>query len=215
MISIKNNFLFIHIPKTGGNSIQQILMDYSEDFVVSRTTGQDGLDRFNVINEKYHTKKHSPLWFYKLMLPRKLFADLFKFAIIRNPWDRAISYYFSPHRGVKEWNRTQFITTLDEIRPATSYLCSTHPIINTVNNWLSGSFKPIDSEVNFLLRFENLEKDFKDLCDKINIPFHSLDHRNKSAHDHYSKYYDADLVTLVEKRYHEEIDWAGYQFERK
>ena len=39
--------LFLHIPKTAGNSIQNILRDYSEDEIVARG-GQDGLERFEV-----------------------------------------------------------------------------------------------------------------------------------------------------------------------
>ena len=41
MISIKKNFLFIHVPKTGGNSMQNILRDYSEDQIVALAKHQD------------------------------------------------------------------------------------------------------------------------------------------------------------------------------
>jgi hypothetical protein len=215
MISIKNSFLFVHIPKTGGNSIQQILMNYSEDFVVSKTAGQDGLDRFNVVNEKYHTKKHSPLWYYKLMLPRSLYSDLFKFAIIRNPWDRAISYYFSPHRKVTEWNRDQFLSTLEEVKPVGDYVRTIHPILSDVKNRLNLPGKPLNSDMDYIMRFENLEDDFRIVCEKINIPFQALNHRNRSDHNHYSIYYDSELLEIVRSKYREEIVWGGYEFERK
>jgi len=101
MLSINKKFLFIHVPKTGGNSIQKILKKYSEDNI---TIGehQDGIERFGVQNREYKTVKHSPLSYYKAVIEPELYKKLFKFATIRNPWDRIISFYFSPHRGVKE-----------------------------------------------------------------------------------------------------------------
>jgi hypothetical protein len=35
MISLQKRFLFVHIPKTAGNSIQSVLRDYSEDQLVA------------------------------------------------------------------------------------------------------------------------------------------------------------------------------------
>ncbi len=50
MLSLKNNFLFIHLPKTAGNSIQGNLQHYSEDDVVCLNDLQDGIERVEIRN---------------------------------------------------------------------------------------------------------------------------------------------------------------------
>ena len=63
MLSLKNKFLFIHAPKTAGNSIQNILRKYSEDTVVIKHKSPDKtyLDRFEVKSNFLSTKKHSTI----------------------------------------------------------------------------------------------------------------------------------------------------------
>src|SRR6266481_5287817 len=65
MISIQKRFLFVHIPKTAGNSIQSALRDYSEDQLVALRKEQDGIERFGLRNPKYNVKKHSTLGEYR------------------------------------------------------------------------------------------------------------------------------------------------------
>ena len=61
MLSLKHKFLFIHIPRTGGNSIQNHLRQFSEDNLESVQKGpNDTLHRFEVINRRLKTTKHSP-----------------------------------------------------------------------------------------------------------------------------------------------------------
>jgi len=48
MISLKYGFIFIHIPKTAGNSIQNVLKLYSEDKIVCTAPYQDGVERFEL-----------------------------------------------------------------------------------------------------------------------------------------------------------------------
>src|SRR6476659_6544745 len=61
MISLQKRFLFVHIPKTAGNSIQSVLRDYSDDQLVALRKEQDGIERFGLHNPKYKIKKHSTL----------------------------------------------------------------------------------------------------------------------------------------------------------
>ena len=57
MLSIKKKFLFIHIPKKAGNSIQNVLKHYSEDEIVSLNHLQDGVERFEVRNKNFPIHK--------------------------------------------------------------------------------------------------------------------------------------------------------------
>src|SRR5947208_3472620 len=107
MISFQKRFLFVHIPKTAGNSIQTILQDYSEDKLLALRPEQDGVERFGLRNPKYELKKHSTLAEYRTALGEEEFRGLYKFASVRNPWDRMVLLYFQPTQQEK-WDRSKF-----------------------------------------------------------------------------------------------------------
>jgi Sulfotransferase family len=108
MLSTDRKFLFVHIPKTGGNSIQNVIRSYFDDQVVCITPYLDGVERFEVRSARFNTHKRSTLADYLREYGSQLFASLFKFTCVRNPWDRAVSFYFSPHRGKVVWEREDF-----------------------------------------------------------------------------------------------------------
>jgi len=210
MISIAKKFLFIHVPKTGGNSIQNILRDYSDDDIVCLAEYQDGVERFEVRNKDYDVTKHSTLAHYKSILDPNLYNSLFKFATIRNPWDLMVSFYFSPHRGIQEWDRDNFLNLLHSVSTLRYYICD-GPDRN--------GFGPldyeeqIDADIDFLIRFECIENDFKGVCEKLQIPFSCLPKRNISKRTHYSEYYDEELIEMVRDKFEEEIKLGNYVFE--
>jgi hypothetical protein len=213
MISLKKQFLFVHIPKTGGNSIQNILKDYSEDEIIHTAGHHDGVDRFQLRNSRCEISKHSTLSEYRAQIDPATFAALFKFAAIRNPWDMMVSYYFSPHRGWTEWDRDKFKQILARTHTFRHYACLQSPM-ERLRRALRIPGKPADPmrDIDFVIRFEHLQEDFNTLCEKLDIPQADLPHRNASKRGHYSQYYDDELVQLVAKRFTEEIQLGGYRF---
>lgn len=212
MISIRKKFLFIHVPKTGGNSIQNILRDYSEDNIVILSKYHDGFERFQVRNSKYDIRKHSTLTDYKSVLNPTTYSSLLKFATIRNPWDRLISLYFSPHRGVTEWDRNDFLALVDST-PTLRYFICEEKVLEKLGVHKAIGNRKIGVDIDFLIRFERLHDDFKLVCEQLDIPYSPLPKRNSSVHMHYSRYYDDELREVVQQKFMEEIAFGNYRFE--
>src|SRR4029434_3406539 len=122
MISLQKRFLFVHIPKTAGNSIQSVLRDYSEDQLVALRNEQDGIERFGLRNPKYKIKKHSTLSEYRDALGDEQFRNLYKFTCVRNPWDRMVSYCFAATQNPENWNRKKFRGIISQAVSVADYL---------------------------------------------------------------------------------------------
>lgn len=111
MICHKHKAIFVHIPKTGGSSIESAFGFTFHDF-------SDG-------------GKHHPPDAVIRAVGRETWDDYFKFTFVRNPWDRMVSWLFftmtrSPNvEGVK---------TLEEVLGlhARGYVFGPHSV------WLDG-----------------------------------------------------------------------------
>jgi len=203
MISLQKHFLFVHIPKTAGNSIQTALRDYSEDQLVALRKEQDGIERFGLRNPKYKIKKHSVLAEYRDALENEQFRDLYKFTCVRNPWDRMVSYYFTPTQSPETWDRKKFRKMISKIVSVADYLRLDQEEEDPFTN------------VDYIMRFENLAEDFRTVCGKVGISAATLPRYNRSNREHYSKYYDDELRELVRTQFAAEIERFGYTFEER
>ena len=203
MISFQKRFLFVHIPKTAGNSIQTILHHYSEDEIVALRADQDGIERFGLRNPHYKIKKHSTLAEYRAALGKAQFRDLFKFTCVRNPWDRMVSYYFGTTQLVESWNRKEFRKLILRALSVRDYLQLDKAEADPFGN------------VDYIMRFEGLADDFRAVSARLGVPDAPLPQYNRSNREHYSKYYDAELRELIRKRFAPEIERFGYAFEER
>ncbi len=209
MYSAAHNFIFVHIPRTGGNSIQQVIRHFSEDRIVTDAypDGQfrDGTDRFEVAGT-YTRRKHDSLARYHEVMPADVFARAFKFCAVRDPWSRAMSFYFSPRRWLKKgiapfWSRDEFLASLTDLRPMVDYLK------------VAGEIQDLD----YVVHFERIGAEVAGALELIGIPAdgHPLPHVNKGHGDDYRRYYDEDpaLIERVGDRYGEDVACFGYAYE--
>jgi hypothetical protein len=199
MISLRNRFLFVHIPKTAGNSIQSILCDYSEDRIVTRG-GQDGVERFEVRSAGRELEKHSTLADYYRELGEEIAAGLFKFTCVRNPWDRMISFWFSPHRRETGWDPKKFRKFVEkEVRQLRDYFALP-----------TDAGKTPFGNVDFVMRYERLNEDFRAVCGKLGIPPVELPVLNRSERGGVADYYDDKLSDFIAEIFADEIAYFGY-----
>ena len=201
MISFQKGFLFVHIPKTAGNSIQSALRDYSEDQLVALRKEQDGIERFALRNPKYKIRKHSTLRQYRDTLGEEQFRKLYRFTCVRNPWDRMVSYYFTPTQNPESWDREKFYGIISKAISIADYLR------------LNENEKDPFANVDYIMRFENLADDFRTVCNQLDISPVTLPQYNRSMREHYAKYYDDELRDFVRTRFAEEIERFGYTFQ--
>lgn len=219
MISTDEEFLFLHVPKTGGTSVAEALLEVADDERAIGKGNHDGVTNFGLRNSRYGTGKHTTLAEYKEVLEPAMYDRLFKFTILRNPWERMVSFYFSPHRGDVEWDRDRFAVFVKNQLPLRHYVDTStwgrrlSERVGRVAPGLVSQVRPLDAEIDCMLRFEHLNEDFQNLCSRLDLPCDGLPVKHSSDRRHYSYYYDEALQDFVERRFREEVYYGEYEFE--
>ena len=203
------NSLFIRVPKTASTSIictykRLIVISEARDYFKTAQTRPLYFRTQNYLNvmERIHD------WFD---IERN---NIFTFGFVRNPWDRAVSSWkFGSHESSWNMNFVDFCRNLQklELFPETKkaknglllHVCEQHPFLICRD-------KGIKSD--FIGRFENLQKDFNTICDKIGVARHQLPHKNKTNHRHYTEYYNKETRQIIAEKYAKDIEYFGYEF---
>jgi hypothetical protein len=207
MISHKHKFIFIHIPKCGGTSIERALL---REHGLAGSLTKDQKKEFGLYyaHNGIHVQ-HQKIDEYDDIYEKKYFT----FAFVRNPWEKLLSEYFYIlenksnsdfyskfpsfkhfvlHDGIEE----RFYRNYAHDIPQIDF------ILNIKKNKLT----------NFVGRLESLQQDFDFVCDRIGIPRQQLPHKNKSKHKHYTEYYDEETKSIVAEKYAKDIEYFGYEF---
>src|SRR5262245_44426165 len=94
LISQRHGCIFVHIAKTGGTSVRAVLTRarwrepaYWATWLSHRLSHWHG-HRLGI-----KIPRHAPAIVAREMLPPQDFDRLFKFAFVRDPWDRLLSAY--------------------------------------------------------------------------------------------------------------------------
>jgi len=182
MINHEHKFLFLHLPKTGGTSINKFFNDKFDNN--ERDFGHPYLSDYKCNN----------------------FDDYFKFTVVRNPYDRLVSAFFY----MKEYSNFQSDINFRkkwklEHDTFESFVIEKLPIIVGNKNTRPRHFKPQvefgTTGLDYIGSFLTMQDDMNFICDKIGIESQDLPHVNSSNHKRYDEYYNKELLDIVETLY--------------
>ena len=181
MINHKHKFLYLHIPKTGGTSINKFFNDKFKDN--KRDFGHPYLSDYG-----------------------DNLNDYFKFTIVRNPWDRLISAFFYITKYTKFTFDKVFCKRFNMQNDTfESFVIDKLPIILKDPSIRPRHFKPqVDfgtDGLDYVGSFNTIQDDMNYVCDKIGIKLETIPHKNKSLHEDYNKYYTPELLDIVYNLY--------------
>lgn len=204
VLSDTKKFLFIHIPKTAGTSIKQVLQPYgvTDYFGYSR-----GLEQY--IQARGRFPPHLSYVGAANLLTVDL-SSYYKFTFVRNPWDRYVSMYEYFRSDTKHAMHQRCLTCsfgdfIEDVIARRATFDTKSQIEYVVP---PAGMRPVD----FIGKVENIENDFAIVCRTLGIEHAELSTLNATHHKHYRSYYDDSLQRKVEEFCRPEIELFGYGF---
>ena len=181
MICEKYKVIFIHIPKTGGISLNHMFDMFEYTGKIMKYKSIDGM-HLNACQIKDRFPQH--------------FKDFFKFTVIRNPWSRLYSAYIVYYNNILRAKKE---------RPSFDYWL--YKVIRKKRITSQFQMISIDGKivVDHIMRFENLNQEWKELCKKINKPFEPMVRKN---------YYKYKPITLQEAYKQKNIDYVAEMYKK-
>jgi hypothetical protein len=205
IISALHKFIFVAIPKTGTHSVRQALRAH----MGPQDLEQVGLfvqKKFPIPELAQLRHGHLSLAQVRPFLRPEEFDAFFKFAFVRNPFDRFVSYCAFMTRQSGEFER--------DPKAVMSHFIANPP-------WPHILFQPqhsfvADAEGKLLSddvgRVEEMQASYDRIAARIGIPTATLDKVNSSSRRNYRDYYDQALIDGVAKLYARDLEYFGYEF---
>ena len=207
----KAELMFIHIPKNAGTSIEVAAKKYGIMWGLYYDFKKHGINRKNEnINVSVW---HIPP---KILKNNKGYEVYFKkkvpFCVVRNPYERAVSEY-KYHNNlykipISKQGLNEFITTIESRlnRDICDFGCHFIPQSEYIYGYNN-------NKVSEILRFENLETDFKKLCLKYNYPNIKLEKINKTGKVVTINDLNSESIKTINKIYKK--DFINFNYEMK
>jgi hypothetical protein len=202
MICADRRWIFVHVQKTGGESIRTAL----------------GVE----LNDPH---KHRTAAELRANYGEAAWGDCYKFAFVRNPWDRLVSWWsmidgLRPHFEAGEALNAFQSYVLSRAKTFEEFLTECdgeiadtdgrkHIYRNQIDYLTDESGDVI---VDFIGRFERLQDDMDQVTRRIGIDRVVLTRVNRSEHKSYREYYSQETAALVEDRYRRDLSVFGYCF---
>lgn len=226
-----HNWLFIHIPKNAGGSITNILLENPSGnrpirpradklkmfslALARNATQRIGKGDLSTLNGAYpYTFSLEHLTYREIellqLIPSDTLESAFKFCVVRNPWQRAVSSFYSHARHENYTSFEEFcLHWFDDSSRSHDELAHRRTQYDYIQN-LAG-----DPAMDFILRYESLDKDFAELRHRLGLPVMSLPHTHKgsgTSREDYRLLYTSRAKRKISRLFECDIDYFKYTF---
>jgi hypothetical protein len=210
LISYKHRFIFVHIYKNAGSSIRSALMPYAFNngthalvYRIARRLGVSLPFSWNPVPMHGHSTAQS----IAERIGLQKFQSFFSFAIVRNPWDWQVSLFSYPRKS-KTHHQHDMFSSFKDFDEYIRWRCAEEV------RFQKDFIRDQDGKrlVSFIGRYENLEQDFRAICERIGVKV-QLPRLNVSKSKPYQSYYTPETIGLVRRTFAPDIELFGYEFE--
>lgn len=206
IISHQHRFIFAAIPKTGTHSVRQALRPHMSELDLE----QVGL----FVNKRFPFAKLAEIRHGHITLEQiapyvgaEAFDAYLKFAFVRNPFDRFVSYCAFMTRANGAFDRDPrgvMRHILFEVRPLQ------HILFVPQHTFVTGADGALLADV--VGRVEDMQASFDAICARIGIASTPLAQVNSSKRGAYREYYDDALIEGVAGLYGRDLELFNYTF---
>lgn len=207
LLSDQHQFVFIHVPKTGGDSISAALRQHADG--VDASAGDRKHWNARRTREALFGETHGRAW-----------GEYTSFGVIRNPWDQVHSdYHFcrqSPDPGPEfgNWRFKVLRTKQIDFPQFVEETCGTHGRAGSSlwHHYLCD--RNGRQMITHVLKHERLRDDWPVLCEALGIAPMQLPRLNVTHNrPDYRHEYDSRSRYLVSRRFAADIEHFGYTFD--
>lgn len=205
ILSFSHKFVFAAVPKTGTHAVRQALREHLD----ANDMEQVGLfvqKKFPIPELAQIQHGHISLQQLRPHLPPEQFESFFKFAFVRNPFDRFVSYcsFMTRFRG-------EFLAAPQRVM---SHFIQNPPVQHILFQPQHNFVCDADGKLltDYVGRVEEMQQSYDEICSRIGIPSATLEKVNTSTRANYRDYYNDELIKGVAKLYGRDLELFGYEF---
>jgi hypothetical protein len=200
IISDSHRLLFVHVQKTGGVTLTNLLKSQLDDV------------------RSVH-KRHAPL--RRILAKEPELGDYWIFGFVRNPWDRMVSWW-SMIENWRSWSDRKGLDVEERWNPmwraAHSYTSFEQFVLEGTEEFPRLRRNQIDylrargRRADFIGRTENLAADSRFALEHFGLSTEGLGHDNKSKRVGYRDYYTPETRDRVGELFSKDVAEFDYDF---